>query len=121
MAKGAERRATAPVLSPDAPPLTWDQVKEALGHWYWAELFLACQGNVSEAARIANVNRNHVYKLFRRFGVRMPRRYFAGRGREQRHPRDLDAFRRAVGLDVGTDPLYCRKSAAVAAAVPEEG
>jgi DNA-binding NtrC family response regulator len=41
---------------------------------YWEELIASTGGNVSAAARIAQVNRCDLYSTFRRYGVELPRR-----------------------------------------------
>lgn len=40
---------------------------------YWRALLLACRGNLSQACRRAEVNRQDVYRLLRRLGlIRQP-------------------------------------------------
>lgn len=50
---------------------------------YWVRMLALTHGNVSLCAQIARVNRTHVYKLLRRYGIAVQRRKYRGTWTEQ--------------------------------------
>jgi len=50
-------------------PLTYRQALEHAARRYWAKTLAAAGGSVTQAARIAHVNRTAAYKQFARFGI----------------------------------------------------
>jgi transcriptional regulator of acetoin/glycerol metabolism len=48
---------------------TWDIFKEAMARKYWTSLYIECNGNMNQVARISGTNRTHAYKVMTRLGV----------------------------------------------------
>lgn len=67
--KGNRRysRRIVPDEAVDMP--SWDIFRLGLERLYWTQLFIRCNGNVNQMARIAGYHRSKVYIQMKRLGV----------------------------------------------------
>lgn len=60
--------------------MTEREYKDAACRSYWETLLVMTRGNITQAGRIAGVNRTDVYKHLTRYGVQLNPRPHAHRG-----------------------------------------
>lgn len=49
--------------------MTWREHQRSTGREYWTRLLHQCGGNVSQAARVADVRRTEVYRIIHKLGL----------------------------------------------------
>lgn len=48
---------------------SWKVIRLACERLYWTNLYIECNGSMSQAAKISGVNRTHCYRIMERLGV----------------------------------------------------
>jgi hypothetical protein len=68
---GAARRRTRQPVTEErlSKTPTWRVIKLACERLYWTNLYIECNGSMSQVAKIAGVNRQHCYRIMDRLGI----------------------------------------------------
>lgn len=53
--------------------MTYQDARKAFERGYWSDLVRACNGSAGRVARVADVNRTHLYEVLGRWGVKLER------------------------------------------------